>query len=165
MAQDKAPTIEDLMQELGEEKLQQEPPKTVLLPEEEPTNEEVEEIFSPISDATEEEKEEETKTNSEINLADMQGLPGLIVSLMNFLAVRLAVAYTKTDDKDKYALDDEESQRLIEAWEVYLKNTEYKASPSSMLLMTTAIIFTPKIIMAVNERKEIKQKRLQCQES
>lgn len=164
MAQDKAPTIEDLMQELGEAKLQQEPPKTVLLPEEEPTNKEVEEIFSPISDTTEEEKEEETKTNSEINLADMQGLPGLIVSLMNFLAVRLAVAYTKTDNKDKYALDDEESQRLIEAWEVYLKNTEYKASPSSMLLMTTAIIFTPKIIMAVNERKEIKQKRLQCQE-
>lgn len=163
MAQDKAPTIEDLMQELGEEKLQQEPPKTVLLPEEEPTDKEVEEVFSPLSD-TEEEKEEETKTNSEINLADMQGLPGLIVSLMNFLSVRLAVAYTKTEDKDKYALDDEESQRLIEAWEVYLKNTEYKASPSSMLLMTTAIIFTPKIIMAVNERKEIKQKRLQCQE-
>lgn len=164
MAQDKAPTIEDLMQELGEAKLQQEPPKTVLLPEEEPTDKEVEEIFSPISDTTEEEKEEETKTSSEINLSDMQGLPGLIVSLMNFLAVRLAVAYTKTDNKDKYALDDEESQRLIEAWEVYLKNTEYKASPSSMLLMTTAIIFTPKIIMAVNERKEIKQKRLQCQE-
>lgn len=163
MAQDKAPTIEDLMQELGEEKLQQEPPKTVLLPEEEPTDKEVEEVFSPLSD-TEEEKEEETKTNSEINLADMQGLPGLIVSLMNFLSVRLAVAYTKTEDKDKYALDDEESQRLIEAWEVYLKNTEYKVSPSSMLLMTTAIIFTPKIIMAVNERKEIKQKRLQCQE-
>jgi hypothetical protein len=163
MAQDKAPTIEDLMQELGEEKLQQEPPKTVLLPEEEPTDKEVEEVFSPLSD-TEEEKEEETKTNSEINLADMQGLPGLIVSLMNFLSVRLAVAYTKTEDKDKYALDDEESQRLIEAWEVYLKNTEYKASPSSMLLMTTAIIFTPKIIMAVNERKEIKQRKLQCQE-
>ncbi len=164
MAQDKAPTIEDLMQELGEEKLQQEPPKTVLLPEEEPTDKEVEEIFSPISDTTEEEKEDETKTSSEINLADMQGLPNLIVSLMNFLAVRLAVAYTKTDDKEKYALDDEESQRLIEAWEVYLKNTEYKASPSSMLLMTTAIIFTPKIIMAVNERKEIKQRKLQCQE-
>lgn len=164
MAQDKAPTIEDLMQELVEEKLQQEPPKTVLEPEAEPTNEEVEEVFSPLSDTGEEEKEEETKTNSEINLADMQGLPNLIVSLMNFLAVRLAVAYTKTDNKDKYALDDEESQRLIEAWEVYLKNTEYKASPSSMLLMTTAIIFTPKIIMAVNERKEIKQKRLQCQE-
>ena len=163
MAQDKAPTIEDLMQELGEEKLQQEPPKTVLVPEEEPTNEEVEEIFSPESVA-EEEKEEETKTNSEIKLADMQGLPDLIVSLMNFLAVRLAVAYTKTDNKEKYALDDDESQRLIKAWEVYFKNIEYKASPSSVLLMTTAIIFTPKIIMAVNERKEIKQKRLQCQE-
>lgn len=163
MAQDKAPTIEDLMQELGEEKLQQEPPKTVLLPEEEPTDKEVEEVFSPLSD-TEEEKEEETKTNSKINLADMRGLPGLIVSLMNFLSVRLAVAYTKTEDKDKYALDDEESQRLIEAWEVYSKNTEYKASPSSMLLITTAIIFTPKIIMAVNERKEIKQRKLQCQE-
>ena len=161
--QDKAPTIEDLMQELGEEKLQQEPPKTVLEPEAEPTNKEVEEVFSPLSDA-EEEKEEETKTNSEINLADMQGLPNLIVSLTNFLAVRLAAAYTRTDNKDKYALDDEESQRLIEAWEVYLKNTEYKASPSSMLLMTTAIIFTPKIIMAVNERKEIKQRKLQCQE-
>lgn len=165
MAQDKAPTIEDLMNELSQDKLQQEPPKTVLMPEEEPTNEEVEEIFSPISDTGGEEKEEETKTNSEINLADMQGLPNLIVSLMNFLAVRLAVAYTKTDNKEKYALDDDESQRLIEAWEVYLKNTEYKASPSSMLLMTTAIIFTPKIIMAVNERKEIKQRKLQCQES
>lgn len=164
MAEDKAPTIEDLMQELGEEKLQQEPPKTVLLPEEEPTNEEVEEIFSPISDTIEEEKEEEKETSSEINLADMQGLPDLIVSLMNFLSVRLAVAYTKTDNKEKYALDDDESQRLIKAWEVYFKNIKYKASPSSVLLMTTAIIFTPKIIMAVNERKEIKQKRLQCQE-
>jgi hypothetical protein len=164
MAQDKAPTIEDLMQELGEEKLQQEPPKTVLLPEEEPTNEEVEEVFSPLSDTGEEEKEEETKTSSEINLADMQGLPDLIVSLMNFLSVRLAAAYTKTDNKEKYALDDDESQRLIKAWEVYLNNTEYKASPSSVLLMTTAIIFTPKIIMAVNERKEIKQRKLQCQE-
>lgn len=164
MAQDKAPTIEDLMQELGEEKLQQEPPKTVLLPEEEPTDKEVEEVFSPLSDTGEEEKEEETKTSSEINLADMQGLPDLIVSLMNFLSVRLAAAYTKTDNKEKYALDDDESQRLIKAWEVYLNNTEYKASPSSVLLMTTAIIFTPKIIMAVNERKEIKQRKLQCQE-
>lgn len=162
MAQDKAPTIEDLMQELGEEKLQQEPPKTVLMPEAEPTNEEVEEVFSPISDA-EEEKEEETET--EINLADMQGLPDLIVSLMNFLSIRLAVAYTKTDNKEKYALDDDESQRLIKAWEVYFKNTPYKASPSSMLLMTTAIIFTPKIIMAVNEKKEMKQRKIQCQES
>ena len=164
MAQDKAPTIEDLMQELVEAKLQQEPPKTVLLPEEEPTNEEVEEVFSPLSDTGEKETEEETKKSSEINLADMQGLPDLIVSLMNFLSVRLAVAYTKTDNKEKYALDDDESQRLIKAWEVYFKNIEYKASPSSVLLMTTAIIFTPKIIMAVNERKEIKQKRLQCQE-
>ena len=163
MAQDKAPTIEDLMQELSQDKLQQEPPKTVLMPEEEPTDEEVGNIFSPESEECENE-EDIKETNSKINLADMQGLPNLIVSLMNFLAVRLAVAYTKTDNKDKYALDDEESQRLIEAWEVYLKNTEYKASPSSMLLMTTAIIFTPKIIMAVNERKEIKQKRLQCQE-
>lgn len=163
MAQDKAPTIEDLMQELSQDKLQQEPPKTVLVPEEEPTNKEVEEVFSPLSD-TGEEKEKETKTNSEINLADMQGLPDLIVSLMNFLAVRLAVAYTQTDNKEKYALDDEESQRLIQAWEVFLKNTGYKASPSSMLLMTTAIIFTPKIIMAVNERKEIKQRKIQCQE-
>jgi hypothetical protein len=163
MAQDKAPTIEDLMQELSQDKLQQEPPKTVLLPEEEPTNEEVEEVFSPLSDTGEEEKKEETKISSEINLADMQGLPDLIVSLMNFLSVRLAVAYTKTDNKEKYALDDE-SQRLIKAWEVYFKNIEYKASPSSVLLMTTAIIFTPKIIMAVNERKEIKQRKFQCQE-
>lgn len=163
MAQDKAPTIEDILNELGEEKLQQEPPKTVLIPEEEPTNEEVEEVFSPL-EADEQQGEEETaEKQTEINLADMKGLPNLIVSLMNFLAVRLAVAYTKTEEKDKYALDDEESQRLIEAWEVYLQNTEYKSSPSSMLLLTTAIIFTPKIIMAVNERKEIKQ-RMQCQE-
>ncbi|MEE1119444.1 MAG: hypothetical protein U0K90_05885 [Bacteroidales bacterium] len=164
MAQDKAPTIEDILNELGEEKLQQEPPKTVLIPEEEPTNEEVEEVFSPL-EADEQQGEEETaEKQTEINLADMKGLPNLIVSLMNFLAVRLAVAYTKTEEKDKYALDDEESQRLIEAWEVYLQNTEYKSSPSSMLLLTTAIIFTPKIIMAVNERKEIKQRKLQCQE-
>ena len=164
MAQDKAPTIEDILNELGEEKLQQEPPKTVLIPEEEPTNEKVEEVFSPL-EADEQQGEEETaEKQTEINLADMKGLPNLIVSLMNFLAVRLAVAYTKTEEKDKYALDDEESQRLIEAWEVYLQNTEYKSSPSSMLLLTTAIIFTPKIIMAVNERKEIKQRKLQCQE-
>lgn len=164
MAQDKAPTIEDILNELGEEKLQQEPPKTVLIPEEEPTNEEVEEVFSPL-EADEQQGEEETaEKQTEINLADMKGLPNLIVSLMNFLTVRLAVAYTKTEEKDKYALDDEESQRLIEAWEVYLQNTEYKSSPSSMLLLTTAIIFTPKIIMAVNERKEIKQRKLQCQE-
>ena len=164
MAQDKAPTIEDILNELGEEKLQQEPPKTVLIPEEEPTNEEVEKVFSPL-EADEQQGEEETaEKQTEINLADMKGLPNLIVSLMNFLAVRLAVAYTKTEEKDKYALDDEESQRLIEAWEVYLQNTEYKSSPSSMLLLTTAIIFTPKIIMAVNERKEIKQRKLQCQE-
>ncbi|MEE1112325.1 MAG: hypothetical protein UH077_03975 [Bacteroidales bacterium] len=164
MAQDKAPTIEDILNELGEEKLQQEPPKTVLIPEEEPTNEEVEEVFSPLEADEQQGEEATTEKQTEINLADMKGLPNLIVSLMNFLAVRLAVAYTKTEEKDKYALDDEESQRLIEAWEVYLQNTEYKSSPSSMLLLTTAIIFTPKIIMAVNERKEIKQRKLQCQE-
>lgn len=164
MAQDKAPTIEDILNELGEEKLQQEPPKTVLIPEEEPTNEEVEKVFSPLETDEQQGEEETVEKQTEINLADMKGLPNLIVSLMNFLAIRLAVAYTKTEEKDKYALDDEESQRLIEAWEVYLQNTEYKSSPSSMLLLTTAIIFTPKIIMAVNERKEIKQRKLQCQE-
>ena len=50
-----------------------------------------------------------------------------------------------------------------QAWELYLKNSEeVKISPSTMLLLTTGIIYAPRIILAMNERKEQRMKQQQA---
>lgn len=158
MALDYELSLDDLKSELREDKLFQDPPKSVLEPEEIP-NEEVEKIFSPISEEIEEVEEEE----SSLSLKDFDEFPEFIVQLIDVLASSLAEVWTKTDDRSKYELTDKEQQQLTTAWKMYLKTTKkFDMSPSSLLLMTTAIIYSPKIIMAMNERKAIKLQE-QCQ--
>ena len=149
--------LEQLMDELSEQKLEYEPPRTVNQPEPEfETEDEAEYI---------EAEGEEVEDNEEPNLKDVKGLPELIVGIIDIFAASLAEAWTKTDDKEKYKLDEDEKQQLIKAWEIYLKNSEdIKISPSTMLLITTGIIYAPRIIMAMNERKEQRQKAAQTQQ-
>lgn len=149
--------LEQLMDELSEQKLEYEPPRTVNQPEPEfETEDEAEYI---------EAEDEEVEDNEEPNLKDVKGLPELIVGIIDIFAASLAEAWTKTDDKEKYKLDEDEKQQLIKAWEIYLKNSEdIKISPSTMLLITTGIIYAPRFIMAMNERKEQRQKAAQTQQ-
>lgn len=152
-------SLDDLKSELREDKLFQDPPKSVLEPEPEIPDEEVEKIFSPNSEEIEEVEEEE----SSLSLKDFDEFPEFIVQLIDVLASSLAEVWTKTDDRSKYELTDKEQQQLTTAWKMYLKTTRrFDMSPSGLLLMTTAIIYSPKIIMAMNERKAIKLQE-QCQ--
>ena len=153
--------LEQLMNELSEDKLEYEPPKTVNAPEAE---------FEPTGEAEYMEAEdidgEAAEDNEEPNLKDVKGLPELIVGIIDIFAATVAEAWTKTDDKSKYRLDEDEKQQLIKAWELYLKNSEeVKISPSTMLLLTTGIIYTPRIIMAINERKEQRAAQRAAQET
>lgn len=152
--------LEQLMDELSEQKLEYEPPKTVNQPEPEfETESEPEYMEAETVDG------EEVEDNEEPNLKDVKGLPELIVGIIDIFAASIAEAWTKTDDKEKYKLDDDEKQQLVKAWEIYLKNSEdIKISPSSMLLITTGIIYAPRFIMAMNERKEQRQKAAQTQQ-
>lgn len=147
-------SLEDLMTELTADKLYQEPPKTVLEEEqEEISDEEVEKVFSPYSE------EEEADENDTSNIKDVSGLPELIVGIIDIFAGTIAEAWTKTDDKTKYRLQVDEKEELIKAWKLYLKNSEeVKISPSTMLLLTTSIIYAPKLITAMNEHKVNKAK-------
>ena len=105
----------------------------------------------------------ESDSNDEPNLKDVKGLPELIVGIIDIFAATIAEAWTKTDDKSKYRLDEDEKEQLIKAWELYLKNSEeVKISPSTMLLLTTGIIYAPRIILAMNERKEQRMKQQQA---
>lgn len=159
MALDYELSLDDLKSELTEEKLFQDPPKSVLEPEPEIPDEEVEKIFSPNSEEIEEVEEEE----SSLSLKDFDEFPEFIVQLIDVLASSLAEVWTKTDDRSKYELTDKEQQQLTTAWKMYLKTTKrFDMSPSGLLLMTTAIIYSPKLIMAMNERKAIKLQE-QCQ--
>ena len=152
-------SLDDLKSELREDKLFQDPPKSVLEPEPEIPDEEVEKIFSPNSEEIEEVEEEE----SSLSLKDFDEAPEFIVQLIDGLASSLAEVWTKTDDKSKYELTNKEQQQLTTAWKMYLKTTKkIDMSPSSLLLITTAMIYSPKIIMAMNERKAIKLQE-QCQ--
>ena len=158
MALDYELSLDDLKSELREDKLFQDPPKSVLEPEPEIINEEVEKIFSPNDEEIEEVEEE-----SSLSLKDFDEFPEFIVQLIDVLASSLAEVWTKTDDRSKYELTDKEQQQLTTAWKMYLKTTKkFDMSPSSLLLMTTAIIYSPKIIMAMNERKAIKLQE-ECQ--
>lgn len=152
--------LEQLMDELSEQKLEYDPPRTVNQPEPEfETENEAEYIEA------EDLGDEEAGDNEEPNLKDVKGLPELIVGIIDIFAASLAEAWTKTDDKEKYKLDEDEKQQLIKAWEIYLKNSEdIKISPSTMLLITTGIIYAPRFIMAMNERKEQRQKAAQTQQ-
>lgn len=158
MALDYELSLDDLKSELREDKLFQDPPKSVLEPEPEIENEDYEKIFAPTDEEIEEEEEE-----SSLSLKDFDEFPEFIVQLIDVLASSLAEVWTKTDDRSKYELTDKEQQQLTTAWKMYLKTTKrFDMSPSGLLLMTTAIIYSPKIIMAMNERKAIKLQE-QCQ--
>lgn len=151
--------LEQLFEELGAEKLEQEPPRTVLEPEaveDEPNINEYETEVDEFADIEEDE---------EPNIKDLSGLPELIVGIIDIFAATVAEAWTKTDDKAKYRLQEDEKEELTKAWKLYLKNSpDVKISPSTMLLLTTVIIYAPKTIMAISERKERKEREWQQQE-
>ena len=151
--------LEQLFAELGTEKLEQQPPRTVLEPEaveDEPNINEYETEAGEFADIEEDE---------EPNIKDLSGLPELIVGIIDIFAATIAEAWTQTDDKAKYRLQEDEKEELVKAWKLYLKNSpDVKISPSTMLLLTTGIIYTPKIIMAIGERKDRKEREWQQQE-
>lgn len=147
--------LEQLFEELGTDKLEQEPPRTVLEPEmledEEPINE------------YETENVDVTDDDDAPNIKDLSALPDLIVGIIDIFAATVAEAWTKTEDKSKYRLQEDEKEELVKAWKLYLKNSpDVKISPSTMLLLTTGIIYTPKIIMAIGERKDRKEREWQA---
>ena len=140
--------LERLMNELQGDKLQQEPPKTVLQPEIEEVEEEPEFIEAESAESGYDADEEQP------NIKDVSGLPELIVGIIDIFGATIAEVWTKTEDKSKYRLQEDEKTELVNAWKMYLKNSpQVQVSPSTMLLLTTAIIYTPKAIMAINERK------------
>lgn len=151
--------LEQLFEELGADKLEQQPPKTVLEPEaveDEPNINEYETEAGEFADIEEDE---------EPNIKDLSGLPELIVGIIDIFAATIAEAWTQTDDKTKYRLQEDEKEELTKAWKLYLKNSpDVKISPSTMLLLTTVIIYAPKTIMAISERKERKEREWQQQE-
>lgn len=151
--------LEQLFAELGTEKLEQQPPRTVLEPEaveDEPNINEYETEAGEFADIEEDE---------EPNIKDLSGLPELIVGIIDIFAATIAEAWTQTDDKTKYRLQEDEKEELTKAWKLYLKNSpDVKISPSTMLLLTTVIIYAPKTIMAISERKERKEREWQQQE-
>ena len=151
--------LEQLFEELGADKIEQQPPRTVLEPEaveDEPNINEHEAEVDEFADIEEDE---------EPNIKDLSGLPELIVGIIDIFAATIAEAWTKTDDKSKYRLQEDEKEELTKAWKLYLKNSpDVKISPSTMLLLTTVIIYAPKTIMAIGERKERKEREWQQQE-
>ena len=151
--------LEQLFEELGADKIEQQPPRTVLEPEaveDEPNINEHEAEVDEFADIEEDE---------EPNIKDLSGLPELIVGIIDIFAATIAEAWTKTDDKSKYRLQEDEKEELTKAWKLYLKNSpDVKISPSTMLLLTTVIIYAPKTIMAISERKERKEREWQQQE-
>ena len=151
--------LEQLFEELGADKIEQQPPRTVLEPEaveDEPNINEHEAEVDEFADIEEDE---------EPNIKDLSGLPELIVGIIDIFAATVAEAWTQTDDKTKYRLQEDEKEELTKAWKLYLKNSpDVKISPSTMLLLTTVIIYAPKTIMAIGERKERKEREWQQQE-
>lgn len=146
MSMEYGKSLDDLMQELSGPKLEQQPPSTVLEPEEEAP------ITDELTDIDEVDEEEENI------ITDLSSLPELIVDVINVFASTVAAAYSGTANKDKYRLEEEEKKSLEKAWKIYLKNTpDFKMKPSTMLVVTTAIIYLPKAIMAFQERKELKE--------
>ena len=146
--------LEQLFEELGADKIEQQPPRTVLEPEaveDEPIINEHEAEVDEFADIEEDE---------EPNIKDLSGLPELIVGIIDIFAATVAEAWTQTDDKAKYRLQEDEKEELVKAWKLYLKNSpDVKISPSTMLLLTTVIIYAPKTIMAIGERKERKERK------
>lgn len=152
--------LEQLFEELGADKIEQQPPRTVLEPEaieDEPNINEHETEAEEFADIEQEDEEP--------NIKDLSGLPELIVGIIDIFAATIAEAWTQTDDKTKYRLQEDEKEELVKAWKLYLKNSpDVKISPSTMLLLTTVIIYAPKTIMAISERKERKEREWQQQE-
>lgn len=151
--------LEQLFEELGAEKLEQAPPRTVLEPEAVEDDTMINEHEAEVDEFADIEEDEEP------NIKDLSGLPELIVGIIDIFAATVAEAWTKTEDKSKYRLQEDEKEELVKAWKLYLKNSpDVKISPSTMLLLTTGIIYTPKIIMAIGERKDRKEREWQQQE-
>lgn len=145
--------LDSLKEEMRGEKLYQEPPKTVLQPEvEEITDEDCDKVFSPYSEEQEEENEQ-----TGVSLVDFEELPEFIVGLIDVFASSLAEIWTKTENREQYELTEAEKAQLVLAWKMYLQTTrKFDVSPSTLLIITTLSIYSPKFMLAMSERKERK---------
>lgn len=141
--------LDDLMEELRSDKLEAAPPQSVLTPEPE---------FEEDSDGEDVEEMEAEEEDGFIR--DLDGLPELIVGVLDVLLPNIAAAWTHSDKYD-YKLDEDEKRQLTKAWQIYLKNKpEVKMKPETILLITTLSIYAPKLITAVDKRKEYKRQCL-----
>ncbi len=140
--------LDELMEELREDKLEANPPQSVLTPEPEAFGENIGE---------EHVEEVEAESEEEGFMQDLDGLPELIVGILDVLLPNIAAAWTHSA-KYEYKLDEDEKRQLTNAWKIYLKNKpEVKMKPETILLITTLSIYGPKFITAVDKRKEYKR--------
>ena len=89
-------------------------------------------------------------------ISNIPNLAELIVGMLDMGFCAFAAAYSKNKDKEQYKLEFDEENKLIDAWKTYINNTpDFKMSPSTILLATTALIYVPKSIMVFNDKKMI----------
>lgn len=145
--------LDSLKEEMRGEKLYQEPPKTVLQPEVEEIPDDVcDKVFNPYSQEQKEENEQ-----AGVSLVDFEELPEFIVGLIDVFASSLAEVWTKTENKEQYELTEAEKAQLVLAWKMYIQTTrKFDVSPSTLLIITTLSIYSPKFMLAMSERKERK---------
>lgn len=135
-------TEKKLLDELQSERLYIEPTP---LPEEERDYSEIEEESN--SSMTELEPD-----NNPLNLRSKE-LATLLVSLVDVGGAVALGFLSKTKERVKYRLDDDEIRTLENAMKTYLDSTNVKMSPKTLLISSLAVIYGPRAIDAVAERR------------
>lgn len=126
------------------------PKEEMTRPAEEPAEEETT-FENPID--TEQQSQEDEEPAKIIN--DIPNLSELLVGLIDMGFSSVAQSISKEEDKEKYRLDQEEKEQSIKAWKLYLKHTpDFKMSPSTVLILTIAIIYLPKTLTIMSDKKE-----------
>ena len=80
-------------------------------------------------------------------------LATLLVSLVDVGGAVALGFLAKTKDRTKYRLDEDETRTLENAMKTYLDTTNVKMSPKMLLVSSIAVIYGPRALEAVAERR------------
>ncbi|MDX9696478.1 MAG: hypothetical protein RBT49_11870 [Bacteroidales bacterium] len=91
----------------------------------------------------------------------------IITGVMNSIVPILILLVIKYASQDDLELTQSEQQTIIQAWAVYLKDSNVEMSPGVVLIVTIASIYGGKITKILTDRKrqeELKQKDAKIEE-
>lgn len=99
-----------------------------------------------------------TEVRTELNMIKLnEPVAEIVVGLMNSLIPVIILLILKGVDEKELKLSSEEHNVLIQAWAMYLKDSNIEMSPGMILLVTIGSVYGAKVTKVLTDRKRLEQ--------